>query len=471
MRQYPMQFKCLSLAIMGAMLAYGQQNLIVKTAPGNGRAITAKYGLTVLRQLDSKGDVVLAIAGDSSTTKAFLAAAAGDEKVQSAERDSEAELGESSHDSQAKNSVISGTVDPLVIGGTSPVNYFGSLVRDGYANQPAAAQVRFPEAHSAFGIGSGIVAVIDTGVDPTHPVLAGSIVAGYDFINNVAGIPSEMADISLSTVALLDQVAKPQVASSQTPFVLNLSTVALLDLSTVALLDLSTVALLDGNHLPAAFGHGTMVSGLIHLAAPGTKIMPLKAFHADGSGNISDIVQAIYFAADHGAKVINMSFSSTGTSPALDAAIQYAKSKRVVSITSAGNSGKSSLVYPAGCGALGVASINSVNRRSFFSNYGEYDARTSAPGEALITAYPGGGYAGVWGTSFSTALVSGTAALAAQKNPRISHNDFSDLLDKGRKIGDQDIGDASLDALSMLQAVEGDGSQSSGTPRTKPPGR
>ena len=61
--------------------------------------------------------------------------------------------------------------------------------------------------------------------------------------------------------------------------------------------------------MPVAFGHGTMVAGLIHLVAPTARIMPLKAFRADGTSTLADILRAIYFAADNGARVINMSFS------------------------------------------------------------------------------------------------------------------------------------------------------------------
>ena len=84
--------------------------------------------------------------------------------------------------------------------------------------------------------------------------------------------------------------------------------------STLALVDQSTASHIDLSQLPHAFGHGTMVAGLIHLAAPAAKIMPLKAFDADGNANIFDIERAIYYAVDHGARVINMSFSSADTS-------------------------------------------------------------------------------------------------------------------------------------------------------------
>ena len=76
--------------------------------------------------------------------------------------------------------------------------------------------------------------------------------------------------------------------------------------------------------------------GLIHLVAPTAQIMPLKAFQADGSANLSDVIRAIYYAVDHNAKVINMSFSVRNPSAPLVQAIQYASSHGVISIASAG---------------------------------------------------------------------------------------------------------------------------------------
>ena len=449
--------KLLALAALGVTLSYGQrQELIVRTTAGQGPVVALTYGLTVLHRLNPTGDVALVTAGDSIATQAFIRASQLDPSILSVEAEERKDLEEADPSSKAANSMISGAVDPLTPGSTTLVDYYGSQVRQSYVSQTVTALIHIPNAQSAFGAGAGIVAVIDTGIDPTHPMLAASIVDGYDFINDIAGVPSDLADVSGSTVALLDQVEQPQAAGAQLPFLLNGSTVALLDGSTVALLDGSTVALLDQSNLGEAFGHGTMVAGLIHLVAPAAKIMPLRAFRTDGTGNMSDIVRAIYYAVDHGAKVINMSFSSTMASPALSAAIQYARSHKVVSVAAAGNLGKGVTVYPAGSGAIGVASIDAAGSRSFFSNYGDTEARTSAPGEALLTAYPGGGYAGVWGTSFSAALVSGTAAIMSQIAPRASQSSFSDMLEHGKRLANDSLGDASLDVLAVLNAYKED---------------
>jgi subtilisin family serine protease len=382
-----------------------------------------------------------------------LKAASSDPLIVSAEFEQQTDEVESDGHSKAANSSVSGAVDPLNPGSASLVSYFGNTVRQSYVEQPMSRAIDVPNTQATHGAGGGIVAVIDTGVDASHPALQNVFVPGYDFFTNTAGIPTDAADISQSTVALLDQISQPVVATYQTPFVLNQSTVALLDQSTVALLDQSTVALLDSNSLPESFGHGTMVSGLIHLVAPGAKIMPLRAFHADGSGALSDIVNAIYYATDHGARVINMSFSSTSTSPALIAAIQYATAHKVYCVAAAGNEGLPLKVYPAAIrGVIGVASIDAADRRSSFSNYGESIAKIAAPGEALITTYPGGNYAGVWGTSFSAALMSGAIAYSTSL---ASHTpgSLSDALESGPRLSDESIGGSRLDLYSFVQAV------------------
>jgi len=217
--------------------------------------------------------------------------------------------------------------------------------------------------------------------------------------------------------------------------------------STVASLDLATALKLKPGSLPAAFGHGTMVAGLIHLVAPQARILPLKAFRADGSSSLADIVRAIRYAVDQNATVISMSFSLATPSVELKSALAYAVSKGVICVSSAGNDGKEAKVYPAAWkSVIGVGSANARDRRSSFSNYGD-SARTAAPGEAVITTYPGGHYAGVWGTSFSTALVSGAMADVRQTCPGVPALKSLDVLNAGPHIS-QDMGDARLDVLA-----------------------
>src|SRR5205807_4976168 len=193
----------------------------------------------------------------------------------------------------------------------SVVSFYGSRVLSSYVDQPAVVLMGSPEAKQ-LATGAGIVAVIDTGVDPNHPVLKASLVPGFDFTRNLPGIPSEFADLSQSTASILDQ---------STASILDQNTIVVLNQSTASILNQSTASILDTTQVPQAFGHGTMVAGIIHLVAPTAQIMPLKAFKADGTSNLFDILRAIYFAVDHGAKVINMSFSMVNSSPELVRAI------------------------------------------------------------------------------------------------------------------------------------------------------
>lgn len=288
------------------------------------------------------------------------------------------------------------------------VTYFGTSVLNRYADQPATRVLSVNAAHG-FSTGTVTVAVIDTGVDPAHPALQPVLVPGYDFTREVSGIPSELSDLDAPTAALLQQ---------STDAILEQSRVRLINQSAAVMLDQSTDAILETRTLPSAFGHGTMVAGLIHLVAPTAKIMPLKAFRSDGSSTLYDIVRAVYYAADHGARVINMSFSMPTESAELVRAIGYAHDRGVVTVSSAGNNGQLVEVFPAASSkVVGVASTSDGDTRSPFSNYGNKTVTLTAPGESVMTTYPGRHYAAVWGTSFSTALVSGSVALLSRNVP------------------------------------------------------
>jgi subtilisin family serine protease len=315
-----------------------------------------------------------------------------------------------------------------------PISYYGTSVWRGYVNQPANQLVRTNQTHSTFNaLGAGVtVAVIDTGVDPTHPVLKAVLVSGYDFTRNTAG-GSEKSDVN----------AYPDPNAGQTGEV---------NQRTVAVLDQRTVAVLDGSNY-SAFGHGTMTAGLVHLVAPQAKIMPLKAFRADGTGYDSDVLRAIYYAVNNGARVLNMSFDYTTYSAELARAIKYANSKGVVSVASAGNQGQRAVVYPAALpGVIDVASTSNLDTQSSFTNYGAPPVWMAAPGEAVMTTYPWGTYAAGWGTSFSTPLVAGTAAMMLGTNGGCSSGHVPLGLSAADYIGDLDMGFGRLDTYQSLLA-------------------
>ena len=145
-----------------------------------------------------------------------------------------------------------------------------------------------------------------------------------------------------------------------------------------------------------------MVMGIIHLVAPKANLLPLKAFGPDGTGFLSNILQAIYYAVGHGANAINMSFDFPTSSPELASALDYASRSALIGAASAGNDGQKAdpgtdtgMVYPAALQnvVMGVASTGSVpgvneDTRSSFSNYGNAIVWVAAPGEAIVTTYP-----------------------------------------------------------------------------------
>ena len=330
---------------------------------------------------------------------------------------------------------------PAGLSDTSLVPYFGASVRNSYVNQPAAQIVRVSEAQNTFHVvGTGIVADIDTGVDPNHPALQGVLLPGWDFTRNQAG-GSEMTDLQSSSSP------PPSCDQCQAGFV---------NQSTAAVLDQSTAAVLDGNPQYTAFGHGTMVMGVIHLVAPQAKLLPLKAFQSDGTGFLSDILSAIYFAVQNQASVINMSFDLKTQSYELSKALDFANQQDVICTASAGNDGMMEIVYPAAIqnDVMGVASTSDLDQRSTFSNFGDAIVWVAAPGEAIISTYPFGSYGAAWGTSFSAPFVAGAAALLLDQKPSINESQAAAGLAHAVPVG-PDMGNGRLDLVQALAANGG----------------
>src|SRR5256714_7583187 len=313
---------------------------------------------------------------------------------------------------------------------------------DGYVNQPAASIVGVQDTQKTFNVlGTGIVADIDTGVDPTHPALQGVLLQGYDFTRNQPG-GSELNDTSPCPF----MTCPPPPCPNCSPAKVNQST--------AAVLDQSTAAVLDGTPY-AAFGHGTMVMGIIHLVAPTAQLMPLKAFHSDGTASLSDILGAIYYGVQNSANVINMSFDMQTSSVELQKALDYANHQGVICAASAGNDGAQKIVYPAALqnDVMGVASTTDQDTRSQFSNYGNAIVWVAAPGESIVSTYPFATYAAGWGTSFSAPFVSGGAALLRKLPTGIAQSGAKTATAHAVPLADPNMGNGRLDLCMVLGSV------------------
>jgi thermitase len=298
-------------------------------------------------------------------------------------------------------------------------------------NSAVWSQINLYEATlAAKNFGAGIkVAVIDTGLDTTHPIFTGSLAPS-----------SEWKDF-------VDNDTNPQEA---------------------------------GSSVDAAYGHGTAVAGLILQVAPKATILPLRVLDKDGSGDLDDVVAAMDWAMQKGAKIINLSLGSIGYSDALHTMAKLAASRDVIVVASSGNAGSSDLTFPARMTywnaaderiftkLYGVGSVNSNDVISQFSNYG-VDSAGYAPGENLYTAYPGEAMVQATGTSFAAPLYSGALALALSDTPSLSAlNLFTGFVNtsssrswsrgmwtKNAARGVYDIGSGLLDVGGLVAFAQG----------------
>ncbi len=237
--------------------------------------------------------------------------------------------------------------------GVSPSNFY---------QQSALTPLRLAQAHS-LSRGAGItVAVIDTGIDFAHPLFANKITGPYyDFAAN----------------------------------------------------DLNPMD--DGGGVGT--GHGTFVAGLVLRAAPDARIMPLRAFNQTGRATSFTIARAIRFAASNGARIIHMSFGLLNEDGLVEEAVDMAAAAGAFMVASAGNDNLERIHYPAvHPSVLSVTSTGAGDVRAPFANYHTL-VNVAAPGASLHSAFPGGGWAFWSGTSFSTALVAGKAALLLAAQP------------------------------------------------------
>lgn len=231
----------------------------------------------------------------------------------------------------------------------------------GWGNQYNMTAIRAP---AGWALNTGAVwvtiAILDTGVDLSHPDLFVRILPGYDFVNNDND---------------------PQ----------------------------------DDN------GHGTHVAAIAAASTNngegvagvnwGANILPVKVLNSSATGTYANVAAGIVWATENGAQVINLSLGGPAPSFVLNDAVNYAYQRGVILVASTGNAGAPSVLYPAAYDpVIAVGATDSGNNLAGFSNYGP-EVDVVAPGVNIYSAFPGGGYGYRSGTSMSAPHVSGLAAL------------------------------------------------------------
>lgn len=273
---------------------------------------------------------------------------------------------------------------------------------------------------------SVIVAVVDSGVDADHPDLAGKLLPGRNF---VAGAP-------------------------------------------------------DPNNTDDDAGHGTHVAGIAAATSNnaggvagvswGARILPVKSLYKDATGRVIGydtwIANGIVFAADNGARVVNLSVGGTSASATITSALEYAYGKGVFVVAAAGNCGDSNYTangctslnqpfYPAASAhTLAVAATDKQDARASFSTQASY-VDVAAPGVSIVSTYFGGGYASMSGTSMAAPYVSGLSALILASYPGYGPDQLARAIvnsadDLGAIGSDAAYGCGRIDAYRSL--VNGD---------------
>jgi len=263
-------------------------------------------------------------------------------------------------------------------------------------------KIQAPTAWDYSGGSGVIVAVLDTGVDATHPDLAAAMVPGWNWYDN----NSNTADV---------------------------------------------------------YGHGTKVAGTV--AAVGNnaqgvagvayqaRIMPIRVTDTSGYGYWSAMANGIMWAADNGARVANISFAQTCGSATIQSAAQYMRNKGGVVVIAAGNTGGE--ITDAKIGEVTcVSATDSNDARASWSSYGAA-VDVSAPGAGILTTTSGGGYASVSGTSFAAPVTAGVYALMMAANKSLSPASLDSILyttavDLGTTGYDLQYGSGRVDALAAV---------------------
>jgi subtilisin family serine protease len=223
-----------------------------------------------------------------------------------------------------------------------------------------------------------IIAILDSGMDSAHPDLAGNAVAGYNTYDN-----------NTSTADVCGHGTKAAGSAAATA------------------------------------NNAAGVAGVAGQA----RIMPVRiAYNNSGScyAYFSTMASGVTWAADHGARVVNISYANVPTSSAVQSAANYLKGKGGLLFVSAGNYNRDEGFAPTDT-MIPVSATDSADNRASFSSYGSFVA-LSAPGAGIYTTVQGGGYGAVNGTSFASPVAAAVAALVMSANPSLSADQVKNIL-------------------------------------------
>ena len=259
--------------------------------------------------------------------------------------------------------------------------------------------------------GTGVtIAILDSGVDVTHPDLVPNLVPGYNLYDNNA----DVSDVCGHGTAVAGTAA-------------------------------------------AASNNGAGVSGVAGQA----KLMPVRIAFFDTASNscyayYSTIASGVTYAADHGARVANVSYSGVAGSATIQSAAQYMKSKGGLVFVAAGNNGIDENIAPTAT-MIPVSATDGNDARTSWSSYGSFVV-LSAPGAGIWTTSKGGAYQAWNGTSFSSPLAAGVAALMMAAKPSLDGGQiealmYSTAVDLGAAGRDPYYGYGRVDAAAGVQAA------------------
>lgn len=355
-------------------VSYLSNELNPDTAAVSKPPETAIQAEKVAEKLDYSRKIITVKSGQAAAFKGALASLGGSVTDQITENSFVVNLPKANHEETTQALQNSGTVEHL------EVDYPATITADKI--DWGIERILAPKVWSVTTGGNVRVAVLDTGVDDTHPDLAGTLVSKYNFIN-----------------------------------------------------DTSTAV--DGH------GHGTHVAGTVLALQNGSgmqgasyeaKVLAGKVLADDGVGYLSDVVEGINWAVAGGAKIVNLSLGTTYDSKLLEDTVNQAASRGVIVVAAAGNTG-GTMLYPAAYSSvLSVGATDSNNNLASFSARG---ATVVAPGVGITSTLPGNRYASWSGTSMAAPHVSAAAALLIAAGE-------ADVKDKLRSFA-TDLGDPGVD--------------------------